>query len=121
MKRQINSIANALSLALFGKNRFLKIMEDDDYGQDSEQGFEGDILKIMLNNCLSNRDFQGGRSLIFEATRSKKNLILSLSFYDSVLKFTEEELNKNGFSKAEAEQDIKKLKEIYVVKNETDS
>ncbi|MDR1467521.1 MAG: DUF6483 family protein [Oscillospiraceae bacterium] len=115
MKRQINSISNALSVALFGKKRLSRIIEDDNIAEEG-QGFDSDILKSMLDHSLSSGNFQEGRRLIFDAKKSKKNLILSLTFYESILKLNDEELEKGKLSRVIIERDIEDLKKIYAVR-----
>ncbi|MDR0739065.1 MAG: DUF6483 family protein [Oscillospiraceae bacterium] len=116
LKRQINSLANALSVALFGKKKFIGLMEDEDEDLENDSlDYEVDIFKTFLDYSL-NKDIKKGQKALFDRIKknpSKSNLVVALSFYDSVLKFGEDSLKNKNFSKKEAEDDIEKLSKIY--------
>jgi hypothetical protein len=117
IKRQINAIADALSVAIFGKKKLSRIMENEDEEKEGMgSDFDSDILKTVLEHNFKTGNYKEARELIFDAVNknsSKINLILALTFYDKVLKLSDEELKKHGFSKDEVEKDIEKLKDIY--------
>lgn len=76
-----------------------------------------DIFKIIFNKEFHDRNYNKAEELIFDEL-VKNNVLevyeLAIEFYDSLLKKSDEELNKSNFPREEIYQGLKDIQKFMV-------
>lgn len=117
-EKQIEAIGDTLAVAIFGKKKLKDILEDYDENHEKDEidGLEEKTLRVTINKFLDNDDINRAENILFSSIKrnpSVGKLLIAFDFYNKINEWTDEDLEKNNFSREEIKDGIENIKRVY--------
>ncbi len=117
-EKQIEAIGDTLAVAIFGKKKLKDILEDYDENHEKDEidGLEEKTLRVTINKFLDNDDINRAENILFSSIKrnpSVGKLLIAFDFYNKINEWSNEDLEKNNFSREEIKDGIENIKRVY--------